>query len=119
MPAIWFRLAAARDPSKPEVGIAMTYFATQTRRQEVLEQQLTEADKRVEIRLRVMATNRRLAEPQRELASSVTPFFNLLAIAASTEDLSEVKARKGLALTDELLDHAGPSSFQRMNSRPT
>lgn len=56
-----YLIAMNADPSKPEVGFAMTYFAAQTRRQEVLEQQLTEAEKRVEIRLRVMANNRRLA----------------------------------------------------------
>ena len=104
-----YLIAMNADPSKPEVGFAMTYFAAQTRRQEVLEQQLTEADKRVEIRLRVMATNRRLAGAAKKAGVVRYPFFQAAGHRGLYGmDLSEVKARKGLSPKDELLDHAGP-----------
>lgn len=54
-------IAMNADSSKPEVGHALIYFAGQTRRQEIRERLLTDEEKRVQLRLRLMDNNRRLA----------------------------------------------------------
>jgi DNA-damage-inducible protein D len=104
-----YLIAMNSDPSKPEVGFAMTYFAEQTRRQEVLEQQLAAAGKRVEIRLRVMANNRRLAGAAKKAGVIRYPAFQAAGHQGLyARNLSEVKALKGLSPADEILDHVGP-----------
>lgn len=55
-----YLIAMNADSGKREVGFAMTYFAVQTRRQELYDK-LTEAEKRVQLRLRVMDSNYHLA----------------------------------------------------------
>ena len=54
-----YLIAMNADSSKPEFGFAMTYFAAQTRRQELQEKLLTDEEKRLQLRLRVAEDNRR------------------------------------------------------------
>jgi hypothetical protein len=115
-----YLIAMNADPSKPEVGFAMTYFAAQTRRQELLDRQLTEADKRVDIRMRLwlrIAASRGL---QRKPASSGTLSFKLPAIAVCMEwTFPKSRRARGSRLATNSWTTLGRSNSPRTSSRPT
>jgi DNA-damage-inducible protein D len=102
-----YLIAMNADSSKPEVGHAMTYFAIQARRQEA-QDQLTEAEKRLQLRLRLMRDNRRLAGAAKNAGVVRYPVFQGAGYwGLYGMGLSDVKVRKGLTRNDELLDHLG------------
>ena len=79
-----YLVAMNADSSKPVVGFAMTYFAVKARKQEIEEQrQLTEEEKRLELRIRTIDNNRRLAGAAKK-AASVTGYFRMPDTVVST-----------------------------------
>jgi DNA-damage-inducible protein D len=103
-----YLIAMNAESSKPEVGHAMTYFAAQTRRQEIRERQLTDEEKRVQLRLRVMDNNHRLAGAAKAAGVIRYPVFQDAGYRGLYGmSLAEVRARKKLLPSEDLLDNVG------------
>jgi DNA-damage-inducible protein D len=117
-----YLIAMSADSSKAEVGHAMTYFAGKTRQMELLEKQLLgEQDKRVQLRLRTIVNNKRLAGAAKKAGvinyglfqdAGYRGFYGGMGIA-------EIKQHKGIAASEELLDRVGPLELAAHDFRIT
>ena len=96
------------DPSKEIVAMGQTYFAIQTRRQEV-QDQLVEDQKRVFLREEMTAHNNHLAEAASQ--AGVTNYgrftnYGYMGLYGGL-GMQDIKARKRLKSTQKILDHMG------------
>ncbi len=106
------------DPRKQVIAVAQTYFAVKTRQQELIEnyEELTENQKRLAIREEIKHHNSSLADAAHE-AGVVKPLDYAIFQNCGYMGLygglkaADIRARKGLKKSQDILDHMGSTEL--------
>jgi DNA-damage-inducible protein D len=102
-----YLIAMNADSRKPEVSFAMTYFAGETRKQELLER-LIEEDKRLQLRLRIADNNNKLVRAAKRAGVEHFAYFHDGGYRGMyTMSIAELRAYRGLGPNENVLDRAG------------
>ena len=104
------------DPRKKMIALGQQYFAVQTRKQEIIEkdfEELTEDERRILLRSDVKGFNKKLAKAAQDCGVSNFGKFQNFGYRGlyGGETAADIKARKNLKKSEDILDYMGSTEL--------